>query len=95
MHHMRHSLSRVVVPATLYNMLCSVAGTTTLDRECAGVGNVLRTSAYTSQTVLGGGSVMVWAGICHDGRTLGETILYNNNKAGSKINLQFLVCSKK
>jgi hypothetical protein len=29
-HPIRHSLSRVVVPATLHN----VAGTTTLDREC-------------------------------------------------------------
>ena len=29
-----HSLFRVVVPATLHNMLCSVARTTTLDREC-------------------------------------------------------------
>ena len=34
-HCMSHSLSRVVVPDTLHNMLCNVAGMTTLDRECA------------------------------------------------------------
>jgi transposase len=32
----------------------------------AGVGNVLRSSVSDR---MGGGSVMVWAGICHDGRT--------------------------
>jgi hypothetical protein len=36
-----HSLSRVVVPATLHSMLCSVAGTTTLDRECCFMCNAL------------------------------------------------------
>jgi len=35
----------------------------------SGVGNVLRTTVCTSLPVFGGGSVMVWAGICHDGRT--------------------------
>jgi hypothetical protein len=31
--------------------------------------NVLPTSLCTSPTVFGGGSVMVWTGICHDVRT--------------------------
>ena len=35
----------------------------------ASVENVLRTSVCTSPTVFGGGSVKVWDGICHDGRT--------------------------
>ena len=35
----------------------------------SGVGNVLRTTVCTSPPVFGGESVMVLAGICHDGRT--------------------------
>ena len=34
----------------------------------AGVGHVLRTSVCTSPTNFGGGGVIVWDGICHDGR---------------------------
>ena len=35
----------------------------------AGMGNVLRTTVCTSPPVFGGESVMILAGICHDGRT--------------------------
>ena len=46
----------------------------------AGVGNVLRTSVCTSPTVLES-EVLIWPGICHDGRTQGtvDAIQYRDD----------------